>query len=133
MQQKDSRNFFTDIQSSMSQAMETSRKNFQAITEANQRAVQGWQALAQRQAEMVSQFIQDNTGAAYAEASTEERIAASADAINAAYQRSIANSRELAQLASQCTKEAADVITKRAAAAIKEIKAGAATAADDAE
>lgn len=121
-------NLFSEFQSSLSQAMESSRKNFQAITEANQQAVRGWQALAQRQSEMVSQFLQDNAGASYSEAgSTEGKFAAGAEAINSAYQRSIANTQELAELASKCTKEAADVINKRAAACIKELNAKAAS------
>ena len=131
MQPKNTGNFFNEIQSSLTQAMETNRKNFQAITEANQRAFKGWQNLAQRQTEMVSQFLQDNAGAAYSESAAENRFAAGADAINAAYQRSIANTQELAELASQCTKEAADVITKRAADCINEIKGSAAEAADN--
>ncbi len=124
--------FFGTVQSTWEQALETSRKNFQAVTEANQRAVQGWQALAQRQSEMVTQFLQDNGMPSYTEGTTtQERISKQADAIQAAYQRSIANTQELAELASKCTKDAADVISKRIAASVNELSTVAKAAAKD--
>lgn len=124
MQRKHSpENFFADMQSTWSNAMETSRKNLQAMTEANQRTLQGWQKMAQRQTEMVNQFIQDNGIPSFnANGSTEEKMTMGADAVQAVFQRSLENTRELAQLATQCTKDAADVVTKRAAAAMKEMK-----------
>ena len=113
---------FGNVQSTWEQALETSRKNFQAVTEVNQRAVQGWQALAQRQTQMFTQFLQDNSVApVIGAASTEERIAKQADAIQSVYKRSIANSQELAEMVSQCTKETVDVISKRAAACVSEM------------
>lgn len=148
MQQKNSNtNFFADMQSTLKQmmgglpsypvdltsAMETGRKNMQAITEANQRAVQGWQALAQRQTEMVTQFIQDNSGIAaqgLTEATPEAKIALQTEAVKSAYQRSLANSQELAEMVSKCTKDAADVINKRVVASLNEIKAASNTDAE---
>jgi len=114
----------------MASAMETSRKNFKAIAEANQCAISGWQSLAQRQAQMVSEFIQNNSGMAtegFAESSAQEKLARQTELLNSAYQRSIANTQELAQMASQCTKEAAEVISKRVVASINEIQAATGT------
>ncbi len=123
MQQKNSpHNFFGDVQSTWQQALETTRKNFQAINEANQRAVQGWQTLAQRQTEMVSQFLQDNAVPSFTQSTTEEKLAKQADIFQSVYQRSIANTQELAELATKCTKDAAEVISKRVVASMDEIK-----------
>lgn len=114
--------FLEDVQSSWEQALETGRKNFQAMTEANQRAVQGWQALAQRQNEMVTQFLQDNPVPSLAEAATtQERIAKQADVMQSVYKRSIANTQELAEMASKCTKEAVEVMSKRASDCVSEM------------
>lgn len=133
MQQKfDPSNIFGNVQSTWEQALETGRKNFQAMTEVNQRAVQGWQALAQRQSEMVTQFLQDNGMPSYTEATTtQDRIGKQADAIQSAYQRGLANSQELAQIASKCTKEAVDVISKRVTASVSELSAAAKSAAKE--
>lgn len=110
---------------SMQSLMETQRKNMQAIGEANKQALQGWQALAQRQTEMVSEFLQNNStmaGQSMAEGSTADKIAAQADLMKSVYERSVANTRELAEMAATCTKEAAEVLQKRAMASLNEIK-----------
>lgn len=41
----------------MQSVMEAQRKNFQAVTEANRRTMQGWQQLAQHQADMVARMM----------------------------------------------------------------------------
>lgn len=115
-------NFFEEIQNSWTQALEASRKNMQAIAEANHRTVEGWQTLARRQAEMVTEFIQDNNTPSFAEATTPERFARGAETLNSAYQRTLTNTQELAQLASKCTADAAAVISQRAQECLTEMK-----------
>lgn len=110
---------------SLQTLMETQRKNMQAIGEANTQALQGWQALAQRQTEMVSEFIQNNAamaGQSMTEGTTAEKIAAQADIMKSVCERSIANTRELAELAANCTKEATSLLQQRAMASMNEIK-----------
>lgn len=144
MQQKPSpENFFSDVQSTLKQMitnvpsgypfdfktmMETQRKNVQAITEANQRAFQGWQALAQRQTEMVSQFMQDNSGLArdsFAEGTPEAKFAKQTELLKSSYETSVQNSQELVELAQKCAMETAEVINQRVVASLSEIKASA--------
>lgn len=118
-------NMMGSFPASMQSLMETQRKNIQALQEANKQAMQGWQALAQRQTEMVSEFLQNNSamaGQSMAEGTTADKIAAQADLLKSVYERSFANSRELAELAANCTKEAAEVLQKRAIASMNEIK-----------
>ena len=148
MQQKNpAENFFSDIQSSFKQmlnnapsgypfdfktVMEAQRKNIQALTEANQRAVQGWQSLAQRQAEMVSQFVQDNSGLAretFSEGTPEAKFAKQAELLRSSYEKTLENAQELVELAGKCTKEASDVINRRVLASLTEVKAKTKTAA----
>lgn len=144
MQQKNpADNFFSDIQSAMKKMMEanpaanpfdfktimeTQRKNFQAITEANQRAMQGWQTLAQRQAEMVSKFVQDNSTLArdaMDASTTQDKFAKQADAMKKAYETSLLNTRELTEILRQSTIETAEVINRRFVAGAGEMKAAA--------
>lgn len=140
MQQKNSAdNFFQAMQSNwkdmmtgapaspfdMKGMMEASRKNFQAMSDLNKQALQGWKTLAQRQSEMVSQFIQDNAGLpteVMSDVPADQKIARQTAAIQDAYQRSIANTQELAGIAAKCTKDAADIINNRIVATMSEIR-----------
>ncbi len=141
MQQKNSaENFFTGMQTAlkdmmgsvqspsafdMKAMMEAQRKNFQAITEANQRAFQGWQSLAQRQAEMVSQFVQDNSGLAretMSEGTPQEKFSKQAEIIKSAYEKSILNTQELGEMMRKVTMETAEVLNRRVVANLSEIK-----------
>lgn len=144
MQQKNpAEAFFGDIQSTFKQiinsapsgypfdiktVMEAQRKNIQALAEANQRTVQGWQTLAQRQAEMMSQFVQDNSGLAretFTDGTPESKFAKQTDLIKTSYQKTIENAEELADLARKCTEDAVEVINQRVVASLSEIKASA--------
>ena len=141
MQQKNpAENFFGDMQATLKQMasaaptgfpfdfktmMETQRKNIQALTEANQRAFQGWQTLAQRQTEMVTQFVQDNSGMAreaFSENTPEAKFAKQTEIVKAACEKSIQNTQELAEIARQCTTEASELISQRVVASLAEIK-----------
>ncbi len=152
MQQKNpAENFFSDVQSTFKQMLNTSqggypfdfrtvmeaqRKNIQAITEANQRAFQGWQTLAQRQTEMVSQFMQDNSGLAretFNEGTPEAKFAKQTELLKSSYQTSVQNAQELVELAQSCVNEATEVINQRVVASLSEIKASAKKKATQAE
>lgn len=130
MQQKNSAaGFFTEIQENMRQMMEKSpiaqpfdvqavmdmqRKNMQAMTEAGQTAMEGWQKLAKRQAEMVSQMMQTGMQMT-AETPT-------ADTVKAASEKAMAMTREMMDLARACGMETAKVIGKRMSASAQEMK-----------
>jgi phasin family protein len=141
MQQKNSaENFFSDMQSTMKQmmdaaptgnpfdiraVMEAQRKNMQALTEANQCVMNGWQAMAKRQAEMVSQFVQDNSGLAaqsISPASPQDAMAKQADLLKTACSQAMENAREIAEIARKCTAETADVLNRRLTSGMGEIK-----------
>ena len=116
--------------------MEANRKNFQAMADINKQAIQGWQMLAQRQSEMVSQFIQDNAtlpSSVLTDEPPQQKIARQSAAIQSAYQRSFENTRELAGIASKCTKDAAEIINKRIVSSLSEIRAATKTQEQDAE
>lgn len=138
-QKKPDTTFFDGMQSTFQQMMgsfpvgmqtmiDMQRKNMQAMAEANARTLEGWQAIARRQGEMASQFLQDNSALArdaFAEGAPQEKIALQADLMKGVYERSLANGKELADMAASCTKEAAELIQKRIIASMNEIKASA--------
>ena len=148
-QKKSAENFFSDMQSTLKQMMnsapagypfdlktimEAQRKNIQAITEANQRAFEGWKTLAARQTEMVSQFVQDNSGLAretLAEGTPESKFAKQTELLKSSYEKSIQNTQELVEIAQSCAADAAEVINQRVVASLSEIKASAKKKAKD--
>lgn len=105
--------------------LELQKKNFDALTAANQVAVEGVQALAKRQAEMLQQSLEevskmiekfskiDNPQAA---------AAAQADVLKASFLKSIDNSRELAELVAKSNTEASDAINTRVIEVLDEVK-----------
>ena len=115
--------------------METQRRNFQAMTQAGQMAMTGWQAMAQRQAEMISNMTQTNTDALQQimkEGTPEEKIARQADVFKRAYEISVAQSREMTQMMTQTTREAAELIQKRVKGTVSEVSDAIKKAADKA-
>lgn len=109
----------------MKTLMETQTRNLQAITEAQQLAMEGFQAIAQRQSEMVSQMVQDNTALAQevmSESSPEQKIAKQADIMKKVYERSIRDLKEIGELINKSNEDAADVLSKRVSASLTELK-----------
>jgi len=101
------------------------RKTIEALTQANQVAVEGVQAVARRQVEMARQTIEDLTGLfrEIAQPGTpEEKLAKQAEAAKNALEKGIANARELAELVAKANTEAFDVLNKRVAEGLDEVR-----------
>lgn len=101
------------------------RKNFEALIQANQIAAEGMRALAQRQTEIVQQAVE--------EASTllrdwtepgapEDRLAKSAEAAKQAFEKGVANARELNELGGKASADAFGVIAKRVSESFDEVR-----------
>lgn len=109
----------------MSTLMESGRKTFQALTEAQQIAIESMQTIAQRQSEILSQFVQDQSAIArdiVNEGTPEEKVARSAELMRRNYEKTINATREVADMLGKSTREASDIINKRVTAALSEIK-----------
>src|SRR5579864_2248107 len=86
----------------MEGAMAMQRKNMEALTTANQLAAEGFQTIARRQAEILKESIEDFTGALkdmMSAGSPENNAAKHADIAKHTFERTLANMRELAELA----------------------------------
>jgi phasin family protein len=101
------------------------RKNIEAFTQANQLAVEGAQAVARRQVEIARQAV-DEASALMKEwtqpGAPEERIAKNAEIAKQAFEKGIANARELAELVTKANTEAFNVINKRVAEGFEELR-----------
>jgi phasin family protein len=102
------------------------RKNIEALTQANQLAVQGMQAVAKRQAEILSQSMTEVQAAAQElskAGDAQTMTAKQAELVKSAFEKALANMRELAEMVASSNTEAFDVINKRFAESLNEVKA----------
>ena len=101
------------------------RKNLEAFTQANQLAVEGVQAVARRQVEIARQAV-DEASALLREwtqpGAPEERIAKNAEIAKQAFEKGVANARELAELVAKANSEAFNVLHKRVAEGFEELR-----------
>ena len=102
------------------------RKNMEAFTAANRVALVGAQTVARRHMEIMQQSIAELTEAMQSLATAEapqDKAARQANMLKQAYQRAIANMKELSDLIQQSNTEALQLINKRFAEAMDEVKA----------
>jgi phasin family protein len=101
------------------------RKNLEALTQANQLAVEGAQAVARRQVEIARQAV-DEAQSAMREwtlpTAPEDRLAKNVELAKHAFEKSVANAREIAELMAKANTEAFNVIQKRVAEGFEEIR-----------
>ena len=101
------------------------RKNIEALTQANQLAVEGVQAVARRQVEIARQAVEEYTSF-FRELSTpvapEDRLAKQVDVVKGAMEKGLANARELTELATKANTEAFNVINKRFTEGLDEVR-----------
>jgi phasin family protein len=105
--------------------MASQRRNIEALSQANQVAVEGMQAVARRQIEIARQTIEDVTTLLRElsqPASTEDRIAKNTEYAKRLLEKSVDHGREITMLATKAGSEAADVLRKRATEGLDEIR-----------
>ena len=103
----------------------TQRKNIEALAQANQLAVESMQAIARRQSEIFRQMMEEASSAmreVMAAGSPEEKAAKQAEIVKEAFTRAVTNMRELADLVTKSQTEALEVVQKRVADSLDEIK-----------
>jgi phasin family protein len=101
------------------------RRNIEALTQANQLAAEGFQAVARRQVELAREAI-DEASALVRDIvqpiAPEARVAKNAEIVKSTFERGLAHARELTLTLAKANTEAFDVITKRVAEGLDEIK-----------
>jgi phasin family protein len=103
----------------------TQRKNLEALTQANQLAVEGVQAVARRQVEIARQAIDEFSAIVRdftAPTSPEDRLAKQAEFSKQAIEKGIANARELTEMVTKANTEAFNVLNKRVTESFDEVR-----------
>ena len=109
----------------MRSLISSQQKNIAALTQANQHAVEGMQALAQRQLEIMKQTMVSAADAAKQVSTSgnpKEAAAKQAELAKAAFEQAVTNMREMAEMVSKFSNQAFDVISKRVTEGFDEIK-----------
>ena len=102
------------------------RKNIEAVTAANQLAIEGLQAVLRRQAEIVRSSVEEAgsyVNQVAAAGTPEEKAAKQAELVKVAFEKALSNIKELAELVAKSNTEAADVLSKRVSESLDEVKA----------
>jgi phasin family protein len=103
----------------------TQRKNLEALTKANQLAIEGARALAERQAEIARQAVEE-ASALFREwtqpSAPEDRLAKNVDVAKQAFEKGLANARELNELTTKATTDVFSVIARRVSEAFDEVR-----------
>ena len=105
--------------------VELQKKNLDAFTAVSQLTVEGAQALAKRQSEMVQQAIEDATkmNETFSKIDNPQAVAATqAEMLQGAFVQSVDNTRELASLMTKSNTEATDAMNTRVVEALEEVK-----------
>lgn len=101
------------------------RRNLEALSQANQLAVEGMQAVARRQTEIFRQMMEETSQAMrdmMTAGSPEDKAGRQTEMVKEGFKRAIANMRELAEMVSKSQGEAFDVINKRVTDSLDELK-----------
>ena len=105
--------------------IDAQRKNVEAVTRANQVALEGAKAIMQRQVEILRQAMDESSKAVREltkPGEPTEKWATQAELVKEAYELGLANLRELAEMGTKSNTEAADVLSHRFADGLEELK-----------
>jgi phasin family protein len=105
---------------------ETQKKNFEALSAANRVAIEGAQAVARRQAEILQSTMEGMSKAIRQisdAGSVEDRMVKQVELAKQGFETSLANLRELAEMTTKSNSEAFEVLNKRIAESLDEFKA----------
>jgi len=101
------------------------RRNIEALSAANRVALEGAQAVAKRHMEILQQSMNEMTDAMRTLATAEapqDKAAKQAELAKSAYERAVANMKELGDLIQKSNSEALGVLNQRFTEAMEEIK-----------
>jgi len=108
----------------MSAILEARRKDIEALTQANTIAFEGVQSLAQKQAEILRESMEEAQLAMHrmAAGTAPANATKQGELVQQAFQKALANMQALAEMAGKSQVEAFDVISKRVQRNIQESK-----------
>jgi len=101
------------------------RRNLEALSQANQAAVEGVQALARRQIEMTRETFEGFSSLFRDLAqpvSPEDRIAKNTEYVKQMLEKGVSHGREMATIATKAGSDAAEILHKRATEGLDELR-----------
>jgi phasin family protein len=100
------------------------RRNLEAISQANRVALEGAQMLARRHMEILQQGMSELTSSMQQLSSQDPKTSAArqAEMMKSAYEKAVANMRELAELIQKSSDEALGVLNRRFTEAMDEVR-----------
>jgi len=105
---------------------EAQKRNLEALTAANRLAMEGAQAVARRNMEIMQQVMGEMTQAiqsiASVEGSPNAKAAQQTELLKTAYERGVANMQEIAELIQKSNGEALGVLNRRFTESLEEVK-----------
>jgi phasin family protein len=104
---------------------EAHRKNLEALTQANQLAIEGVWAMAQRQTEIMQQAVEKASGLLREwtqPGAPEDRLAKNAEVVKQAFENGLANVRELNELTVKASTDVFNVITRRVSESLDDVR-----------
>lgn len=110
----------------MDALLKAQQKNIEALTEANRKAAEGFQAVAKRQTEILTEAMEefsDTVRDMMAGGSPEANAAKQAEVAKLAFEKALANMRELAEMSAKANSAAFEAINRRVMESLEEIKA----------
>ena len=109
----------------MDAVMSAHRRNLETLSAANRVALEGAQAVARRNMEIMQQTMTELTDGMRQFSSGEQpqaRAVRQADMLKGAYERAVANMQEVSELIQKSSGEALGLLNKRFAEAVEEVK-----------
>jgi phasin family protein len=101
------------------------RRNIEALSQANQAAVEGVNALARRQMELTRETFEGFSALLRdlaQPASTEDRIAKNTEYVKLMLEKGVSHGREIATIATKAGSDAAEILHRRASESLDEIR-----------
>jgi phasin family protein len=101
------------------------QKNLEALTAANKAAMEGMQAIAARQSEIMQQTMTATASAAedlIKSSTPKEAAAKQSDLVKATFEKALADMTEIAQMVAKSNSEAGAAINKRITESLDEVK-----------
>lgn len=102
------------------------KRNVEAMVTANRLALEGAQAVARRNLEIVQQsmaeMVQSMQGLATLDGNPAQKAQQQAEAMKTAYERAVTNMKELSDLIQKSNGEAMEVLNRRFAEAMEEVR-----------
>jgi len=105
--------------------MDVQRKNVEALTAANKAAAEGAKLLANRQAELLKKSLEEANGAVESLTKTktpQEAAVAQTELMKKAFETTLVNMREIADMVTKSNTEAAEAVNARVLAGLEEVK-----------